>query len=128
MKYADSWEIAEVTYDADNLATPQYTPWMSVDFANELISDITMTMASRDGTATLDVDLEVYSKHTTNAVVISHTQMASNTTTAEVTYASSVGAGTAKIGTRVRYIITLGGTWTGNVTCTVEMNLVAKRN
>jgi len=128
MKYADSWEIAEVTYDADNLSTPQYTPWMDVSWANEVFSDITMTMATRDGSATLDVDLESYTTHTTNAVVISHTQMTSDTTTTEVKNASAVGAGTALLHTRVRYKITLGGTWTGNVSCTVQMNLVAKRN
>ena len=131
MKYVDDWEeFTEVTFDADNLTTPQYlTDWMDVSWANELFSDATMTMASRDGTATLILSLEHYCKYAANtATGLAHTTMQSDTTTTEEITASARGAGTAKIRTHVRYKVVLGGTWTGNVTCTVKAKLTAKRN
>ncbi len=128
MKYSDSYEWSE-TFSASNLVATQYsTPWFEVDFANELISDGEFVMASRDGSALLDVDVERYSPYSANTAILSHTQIAGNGTTQDEQEDSSIGAGTMVIGTRVRYVFTLGGTWSGNVTCSVALKLYAKRN
>ena len=128
MKYADSYEWTE-TFDSSNLTATQYsTPWFDVDFANELISDGEFIMATISGSATLDVDVERYSPYSANSVILSHTQVTANGTTQDEQDDSSIGAGTAIIGTRVRYVFTLGGTWTGTVTCSVKLKLIAKRN
>lgn len=129
MIYANSWNLYEVTFDATNLTTPQYlTDWMDVSWANELFSDATITMATRSGTATLILSIEHNCKYATNTEVLAHTTMQSDTTTTEETTISARGVGTAKIRTKVRYKVVLGGTWTGTVSCTVEARLVAKRN
>ena len=128
MKYSDSIEWTE-TFSASNLVATQYsTPWFEVDFANELISDGEFIMASRDGSATLVVDVERYSPYSANTAILTHTTVQADGTTQDEQEDSSVGAGTMVIGTRVRYVFTLGGVWSGNVTCAVALKLYAKRN
>jgi len=128
IKYSDSYEWIE-TFDADNTTATQYsTPWFEVDFANELFSDVSMVMSTISGSATFDADVEKYSKYAANSVVISHTQVTADGTTLEESTVSAVGAGTGKIGTRVRYVFTLGGTWTGTVSLVFKGIIVAKRN
>lgn len=128
MKYEDSW-LFTATYSADNLTTPQYSPWFDVGFANSFISNGKFVMASRSGTATCDVDIErMRDPYDSNAEIGSHTQIAADGTTYHEVSGSAVGAGTDVIGHRIRYKITLGGTWTGTVTCAITMKFYAKRH
>ena len=128
MKYADSYEWDE-TFSKTNATATQYSGWFEVDFANELISDGEFIMGTRDGAATLIVTIERYVPYSANATVLTaHATVQADATTQNEKTGSAVGAGTTVIGTRVRYVFTLGGSWAGNVTCSVALKLYAKRN
>lgn len=126
-KYTDSYEWQE-TFDKDNATTPQYSGWFDVGFANELYSDVSMVFSNDSGGATFDCDLYKFSKYANDSELLSHTQIGADGTTVHEQSVSAVGAGSAKIGTKVRYKFTLGSTWTGAVTVVFKGIIVAKRN
>jgi len=127
MKYVDSYEWTE-TFNSANLVTPQYSGWFDVGFANEIYSDVSMVFSDDSGGATFDCDLFKYSKYAADSELLSHTQIGADGTTVHEQSVSAVGAGSAKIGTKVRYKFTLGSTWTGTVTVVFKGTIVAKRN
>lgn len=128
MKYADSFEYS-LTVVAANGADTYYSDWIDVDFANELMSNeyvVTTNIAA--GGETIDITLERYRAPLAATAVLTHGQITTNATTQDEQTASSIGAGTDVIGSRVRFKVVAGGAWAATESAVITMRLYMKRN
>ena len=121
MKYADSFYHAETCA----AATTTYSPWFDVSYANELYM-WTESVETAGTTYSIVVTVErcvPYYANPTATTVVTFTAITADATEEE--HASSIGAGTDKIGMRVRFKYV--NTWTSGSTG-VHSRIDAKRN
>ena len=120
MKYADSFSHREII----SATGTTYSEWFPVGFANELYmyTDSTMDVA---GTLSIVTTVERFVPYRTPAHATIATFTAITAAATEEEHCTSIGAGTDKIGTRVRFKYV--STYTDG-TVSIYSTIFAKRN
>lgn len=123
MKYRASYNDTEAITVTGQTT---YSGWFDVDWANELYAWLEFAESETGSSESIQVTLERETKgNYANQTVLTFTAATGAST--EEKHATSIGAGTDKIGTRVRFKYVSSGTFAASQIVTMTMDLVAVR-